>query len=67
MQRLEVLSGDRKSGKFVMWMHVDTGDYEWARAGVAIADQIIGPYRYLRSFRPHNQESRDSTVFQVLP
>ena len=48
-----------------MWMHIDTGDYEWARAGVAVADRVTGPYRYLRSFRPHNQMSRDLTVFQA--
>ena len=48
-----------------MWMHIDTSDYEWARAGVAVADRVTGPYRYLRSFRPHNQMSRDLTVFQA--
>jgi len=51
---------------FVMWMHVDTADYEWARVGVAVASNVSGPYRFLRSFRPHNQHSRDLTVFQVL-
>jgi len=54
----------RGSGMFVMWMHVDTADYEWARVGVAVASNVSGPYRFLRSFRPHNQHSRDLTVFQ---
>ena len=50
-----------------MWMHVDTADYEWARVGVAVAKNVTGPYRFLRSFRPHSQEARDLTVFQVVP
>jgi hypothetical protein len=50
-----------------MWMHVDTGDYEWARVGVAMASNVSGPYKFLKSFRPHNQHSRDLTVFQVPP
>lgn len=54
----------RESGNFVMWMHVDTADYEWARVGVAVAKNVTGPYRFLRSFRPHHQQSRDVTVFQ---
>lgn len=48
-----------------MWMHIDTGDYEWAQVGVAVADKVTGPYTYLRSWRPHNQQARDFTVFQV--
>ena len=48
-----------------MWMHVDSADYELARVGVAVADSVTGPYKYLMSFRPHNQEARDCTVFQV--
>lgn len=47
-------------------MHVDTAYYEWARVGVAVADAPAGPYTYLRSFRPHNQQARDLTVFQAL-
>ena len=55
----------RELGIFVMWMHVDTAYYEWARVGVAVARNVTGPYRFLRSFRPHKQEARDLTVFQV--
>lgn len=52
------------TGKYVMWLHIDTADYALARAGVAIADGPLGPYRYLGSFRPHGVMSRDMTVFQ---
>jgi hypothetical protein len=55
---------NRKTGKFVMWFHLDSADYTWARAGVAVADTVTGPYRYLGSLRPCGQESRDVTVFQ---
>lgn len=62
---IPVLCGCRESGNFVMWMHIDTEDYEWARVGVAVASNVTGPYHFLTSFRPHNQHSRDLTVFQV--
>ena len=54
-----------KRRQFVMWMHVDTADYELARVGVAVSDSPTGPFRYLSSLRPHNQQARDMTVFQV--
>jgi len=50
--------------KFVMWMHIDSEDYEAARAGVAIADEPTGPFTYLASVRPEGQGSQDQTVFQ---
>jgi len=49
--------------KFVMWMHIDTPNYGFARAGVAIADDPAGPFQYLTSYRPNNFMSRDQTVF----
>jgi hypothetical protein len=55
---------NRKTGKFVMWMHVDSTDYALAAAGVAVADSPTGPFRYLRSERPEGQMSRDQTLFQ---
>ena len=53
------------AGKFVMWMHIDTADYELARLGVAVSNNPIGPFRYMGSFRPHGQQSRDFTVYAV--
>ena len=56
---------NRQTGKFVMWMHIDTADYELARSGVAVSNSPIGPFRYQGSFRPHGQQSRDFTVYAV--
>lgn len=52
-----------KTGKFVMWMHVDDERYQAARAGVAVADAPTGPFRYLESVKPDGHDSRDQTVF----
>jgi Glycosyl hydrolases family 43 len=53
-----------RTKEFVMWMHVDSADYKYARAGVAISDNPAGPYKYLGSVRPNDSMSRDMTVFQ---
>jgi hypothetical protein len=58
-----------KTKQFVMYMHIDgpipgrEGDYNLARVGVATCDTVDGDYRYLRSFRPLGQESRDIGQF----
>ena len=46
---------NRKTGKFVMWFHLELKGqgYNAARSGVALADKITGPYQYLGSFRPN--------------
>lgn len=54
---------NRKTGKFVMWMHVDSADYSKACAGVAVSDSPTGKFTYLGSFRPNGAMSRDQTVF----
>lgn len=54
---------NRKTGKFVMWAHVDSADYGKAAAGVAVSDSPAGPFEYLGSFRPNDAMSRDQTVF----
>ena len=54
---------NRKTGKFVMWMHVDSADYGKACAGVAVSDSPTGMFTYLGSFRPNGAMSRDQTVF----
>lgn len=53
-----------RTKKFVLWMHIDRNDYSYARVGVAVSDRPEGPYRYLGSMRPNEQESRDMTVYQ---
>ncbi|TFH23584.1 MAG: glycosyl hydrolase family 43 [Bacteroidia bacterium] len=55
---------NQETGKFVMWMHIDSEDYSYARAGVAVSDSPAGPYTYLHSIRPNNQMSRDMTLFK---
>jgi hypothetical protein len=58
-----------KTGRFVMYFHVDgpvrgeRGNYRLARVGVAVSDTIDGEYRFVRSFRPLGQESRDIGQF----
>ncbi|MBM4144002.1 MAG: glycosyl hydrolase family 43 [Lentisphaerae bacterium] len=63
VERPKVIHNTR-TGKFVMWMHIDDINYQYARAGVAIADRPQGPFTYLESVRPCGADSRDLTVFQ---
>ncbi|MDX2186542.1 MAG: glycoside hydrolase family 43 protein [Opitutaceae bacterium] len=53
-----------RTGKFVMWMHVDSEDYLDARAGVAVADKPEGPYTYVAGLRPNGYMARDLGLFQ---
>lgn len=55
---------NRQTRKFVMWMHIDDKNYKLGKVGVAIADQPEGPFTYLGSLRPNNNDSRDMTLFQ---
>lgn len=54
---------NKKTGKFVMWMHIDSADYSKACAGVAVCEKPNGEFKYLGSSRIHNAMSRDQTVF----
>ena len=55
---------NRKTKKFVMWMHIDANDYQYAQAGCAISDQPQGPFTYLGSVRPNGQMARDLTLYK---
>lgn len=56
---------NEKTGKFVMWMHYEYGpDYSYARAAVAVSDDIEKPFTYVKSFRPFGNMSRDCTLFK---
>jgi len=46
---------NKKTGKFVMWFHHELKGqgYKAAMTGVAVSDNITGPYQYLRSLRPN--------------
>lgn len=52
-----------RTGKFVLYFHLDDGRYKVARVGVAVSDRIDGSYSYVKSFRPLDQESRDIGQF----
>jgi Glycosyl hydrolases family 43 len=58
---------NQKTKTYVMYMHIDgrtaEGNYKIARVGVATSDTIDGDYKYLKSFRPLNHESRDIGQF----
>lgn len=55
MERPKVLYND-STGQYVMWWHCDgrtptnTADYGKARAGVAVADNPAGPFKYVGSY-----------------
>jgi hypothetical protein len=63
LERPKVIRNPR-TGKYVLFAHVDTADYETARIGIAISDSPTGPYQYLGSIQPNGNDSRDMTVFQ---
>lgn len=46
---------NRKTGKFVMWFHHELKGqgYKAALTGVAVSDNVTGPYKYIRSLRPN--------------
>ncbi len=43
-----------KTGKFVMFFHLELKGkgYDAAHVGIAQADKVTGPYKFIRSFRP---------------
>jgi hypothetical protein len=47
---------NKKTGKFVMWFHHELKGqgYKAALTGVAVSDNITGPYKYIRSLRPNS-------------
>src|SRR6185312_758636 len=46
-----------------MYMHLDDAKYRLARVGIATSKKVDGEYKYVRSFRPLGQESRDIGQF----
>jgi hypothetical protein len=46
---------NKKTGKFVMWFHHELKGqgYKAAMTGVAVSDNVTGPYKYVRSLRPN--------------
>jgi hypothetical protein len=62
LERPKVFHNPR-TGKFVMYAHLDDSHYKLARVAVAVSNRIDGPYKYVKSFRPLGRESRDIGQF----
>jgi hypothetical protein len=41
-----------RTGRYVMWIHLDANRYFEASAGVAVSESPTGPFRVVRIFRP---------------
>jgi hypothetical protein len=54
---------NQKTGKFVMYVHLDDAAYKIARVAVYVSDTVDGDYTFVHSFRPLGQESRDIGAF----
>ena len=52
-----------KTGRYVMYVHLDSINYKYARIGVYVSSAIDGDYTFVHSFRPLDQESRDIGQF----
>ncbi len=63
LERPKVIYNDA-TGKYVMWFHLDSEDYSWARGGVAVSDSPTGPFEYLGSMQPGGNMLRDMTLFK---
>lgn len=53
----------KRNNNFVLWMHLDSEDYTYAGAGVAVSDSPTGPFVFLEASQPNRQDARDMTVF----
>ncbi|PWN44405.1 Arabinanase/levansucrase/invertase, partial [Ceraceosorus guamensis] len=49
--------------KYVLWFHAEDSGYALAQVGVAVSNQVTGPYEFQGAFRPLGQESRDMSVY----
>ena len=62
VERPKVLFNGR-TGRYVMWMHLEQRGYHYARAGVASSPTPTGPFTFLKAIRPitndFNFESQD--------
>ena len=54
---------NKKTKKYVIWLHVDSEDYSFARSGVAVSNSPTGPFTYIESVRPNGNVARDMTIF----
>ncbi|UYQ95412.1 family 43 glycosylhydrolase [Chitinophaga horti] len=54
---------NKKTKNYVMYFHLDDSKYKFARVGVAVSKKPEGPFKYVKSFRPLDKESRDIGQF----
>lgn len=54
---------NKKNKQYVMYLHMDSANYQAARVGIAVSDKVDGDYKYLKSFRPLGEQSRDIGQF----
>jgi Glycosyl hydrolases family 43 len=54
---------NKGSKQFVMYFHLDNASYKYARVGIAVADKPDGDFKFVKSFRPLDHESRDIGQF----
>jgi len=54
---------NQSTHQFVLYAHLDDAPYKLARVMVAVSNRIDGDYRFVRSYRPLDQESRDIGQF----
>jgi hypothetical protein len=54
---------NKPTKKYVMYFHLDTRDYKYARVGIATSDKLTGNFTFVKSFRPLDHQSRDIGQF----
>ncbi|MEO6522009.1 MAG: family 43 glycosylhydrolase [Mucilaginibacter sp.] len=54
---------NQKTQKYVLYFHMDNKTYKVAKVGIAVSDKPDGNFKYLKSFRPLDHESRDIGQF----
>jgi len=54
---------NKKTGKYVMYFHLDNKSYKYARVGIAVSNKPDGQYKFVKSFRPLGHQSRDIGQF----
>ncbi len=54
---------NRPTKKYVMYFHLDTKNYKYARVGIATSDKPDGNFTFVKSFRPLDHQSRDIGQF----
>lgn len=54
LERPKVIKNE-KTGKYVMWFHLEPkgNGYKGALSGVAVSDQVTGPYQFQKAMRPN--------------